>query len=112
MRAAPLLYLGLLAACGDKDVGIQDTSPSDNTDTGPDIECLEDDDCNDWEVCDADACVDGDRNNSADESLTLSWDDGPSRDYYINPAGDVDYYDLSAAGGEFVRIRTITPRGR
>lgn len=109
MRMWTVISLSLLAACGDKDdVGIEpDTQETD--DTGPSIECLDDDDCNDWEICEADSCEDGDRNNSTDDALELSWDNGPSRDYRINPAGDVDYYELNAAGGEFVRIRTITP---
>ena len=48
MRMLKVISLSVLAACGDKDdVGIEpDTQETE--DTGPSIECLEDDDCNAW----------------------------------------------------------------
>lgn len=108
MRSSLLmLSLAALSACGDKDVSIDDSTDTEPEDDG--VECVEDDDCNDWEICEDSVCEDGDRNNSADESITLAWDDGPSREHYINPAGDVDYFDISSPGGEYLRVRTITP---
>jgi hypothetical protein len=105
-----MLPLCVLSACGDKDQGID--SDTDTVDTTDGLECSDDDDCDDAEICEVNECVAGDRSDSADEALTLAWDDGPSRSYYINPENDVDYFEISSAGGEYVRIRTITPEDK
>jgi len=107
MNVRHLLLLTLLSACGDKQVGL-DSGDTEDTDTTDGPECGQDDNCNDWEICEAEVCVDGDRNNAADEAESLIWDDGASSDRYINPAEDVDYYTISAAGGEYIRVRTIS----
>lgn len=100
------LILGAGACSGDKPIdgdGTTDGQTDDAGATGP--ECVEDSDCSDWEICDDDACVDGDRNNSVDEAQTLLWDDGVEG--ILNPAGDVDYFKLVGEGGEFLRLRTV-----
>lgn len=103
MALIPLLT-GLLAGIpwgcsGDKPIASQ---PGDG---GASAACGDDADCAAWEICEASACVDGDRNNSPEEAVSVLWEDGGQG--YINPAGDVDYYALSAAGGEFLRVRTV-----
>ena len=37
--------------------------------------CNEDSDCGDGTICESSACIDGDRNNSADESISLLWEE-------------------------------------
>ncbi len=81
------------------------TDGADGSDGTSDGTCSDDDDCDAWEICEASACEDGDRNNSADEAETLLWED--PTDGYINPVGDVDYYTFTADGGEFVRIESV-----
>lgn len=107
---ATLLYTlaGLLACAGDKPID----DPGDGGgagDGGAAEGCGGDAECSPWEICEAAACVDGDRNNAVDEAQGVLWDD--TAQGYVNPAGDVDYYALSAVGGEFVRIRTIHEYG-
>ncbi|NOY27641.1 MAG: hypothetical protein GXP62_17385, partial [Oligoflexia bacterium] len=111
LSAAGLLSLGPLA-CVDKGIGSPGTgSPGTTGDGGATgdggtaaPECSLDTDCTAWEICNDQACADGDRNNSVDEAEPALWDD--SVDGYLNPVDDVDYYSLTAEGGEFVRIRT------
>lgn len=99
---APVLPAVLLACDNDKPIW-DDTGGS--GDGGSDGTCGSDAECAGWEICEADTCVDGDRNNSVDEAQGVLWDD--TTQGYVNPAGDKDYYTLTAASGEWVRIRTI-----
>lgn len=103
--AAPALTL---LACGDKPIGEDGTSgdgggAGDGGTSAP--ECAEDGECADWEICEGQACVDGDRSNSAEEAVSVLWDSEAGG--FLNPAGDVDWFRLAADGGEFVRIRTV-----
>lgn len=87
-----------LAACKD--------AASDDSD-GPiveDPECTDDEGCDDWEICEADECVPGDRNNGIDEAEPILWEQ-PAYGV-IATEGDADYYSFNAEGGEFVRIST------
>jgi hypothetical protein len=81
--------------------GKPDTDPDDTT-TEP--ECSGDIECDDWEICEVGVCIDGDRNNSADEAVAIGWDDPVLG--YLNPEQDWDYYALTVEGGEFARIST------
>lgn len=105
MRWFPFV-LALAGCTGDKPPPSTDSGDSGDTDSGtPAEECAEDAECSDGEICEADVCVDGDRDNSVDEATSLLWEsDGLG---VINPAGDVDFYKFEADGGEFVRIRTV-----
>jgi hypothetical protein len=93
---------------GDKTIGGSDTGSSggdggsDDDGGSTDGTCSDDADCSGWEICEADACVDGDRNNSVDEAQSILWED--TRTGYVNPEDDVDYYTFEAEGGEYVRI--------
>lgn len=101
-----MLLLGLNLGCTDKEIdpgdGSGDGGGGDGGTSGP--ECAEDTDCGDSEICEEDACVDGDRNNSVDEAERLLWEDTVSG--VINPVDDVDYFVFTAEGGEWVRLRT------
>jgi hypothetical protein len=76
--------------------------------------CEEDADCEPLaEICEDGACVDGDRNNAPEEAAALrfaaSSDDASARvEGVINPAGDVDWLEIQADGGEFIKITTYT----
>ena len=95
--------MGLLAACGGKDVEINDgESAGTGGATVEDNSCTEDTDCQAWEICDASACIDGDRDNSFSEATNFSKsEEGVSG--YINIPGDVDHWRYTASGGEFIR---------
>ena len=91
--------LGSLVSCskGDGETGETGEAPP---------ECLEDAQCDGFEICEIEECIVGDRDNSPDEATTLLWDnDTPGT---IQEAGDVDYFTFNADGGEFVRIATAT----
>ncbi len=103
----PILPLMLLAlSCGDTpiDDGTSNTDADGGSGDGGSDECAADGECSGWEICESGACVDGDRNNSIDEAESILWDDTTTG--WINPAGDVDYYRLSASGGEYVLVTT------
>lgn len=108
MPLSPLipLFLPLVLACADKEIGDPagdgGSGVGDGGSVGP--ECVEDSDCGDGEICEAEVCVDGDRNNSVDEAERLLWEE--SVQGVINPVGDVDYYVFTADGGEWIRLRT------
>jgi len=100
-----LLLSIALAGCptGDDDDSV---APPDDDD---DVEsCDEDSDCsrfdNGLEVCDDNACVEGDRNNSRDESQLLGYDS--TAQLYIAPAGDVDWFRFNGTEGDLVLIST------
>ena len=70
--------------------------------------CESDDECPSGQICEEQACVAGDRNNSAAEAEALRF--GDDEDFSagtINPAGDVDYFVFEADGGEYIRINTV-----
>lgn len=100
MRLTPLLVL--LACSGPKDGGTPDDT--DAGDSGPGPDCVEDDDCGTAEICEAEACIDGDRNNSVEEAENILYSDPVSGT--LNPDDDVDYYVFTAEGGEYVRVAT------
>jgi hypothetical protein len=105
-----LLFLSLLTlcACGDdKNLGDSGSSggPGDgdgdgDADGGP--ECTDDLECAAWEICEAEVCEDGDRNNAVDEAEAVSIAAELAMERYINNAGDMDYYTFTSAGGEFI----------
>ncbi|MCK6503821.1 hypothetical protein L6R53_10545 [Myxococcota bacterium] len=110
--ALPAAGLGLagVLACGDKPIDEDGTTGDGGADGGTSApECGGDEECADWEICEGQACVDGDRSNSADEAVTVLWDSEVGG--YLNPAGDVDWFVLSAEGGEHVRLRTVHEYG-
>jgi hypothetical protein len=98
MRPFLVVPLLVLFACTDKD-GANDTDTQ-----APEPECTADDDCYSWEICEATECDIGDRNKSAEEAVSLLWEQSVSA--YLQNDDDVDYFTFTAEGGEFVRIRT------
>jgi hypothetical protein len=97
------MLLFFLAACAGKssDTGVHvgDTDTQE-TEGG----CSEDGDCGGGEICEEDACVDGDRDNTADAATALLWDE--SAEGVLNPDDDVDWYSFEADGGEYIRVLT------
>ena len=91
----------LFLACNG-DVAPEETTTSTTTTT--EEGCSGDSECSDGKICEETECIDGDRNNSAEEAEAILWDDSVSG--FINPAGDIDYYTFSAHGGEYIRITT------
>lgn len=105
--ALPLLalLLSLAPACkgGDGDDG-----PTDDSDPPVETSCTEDAECDPWEICSEDACVDGDRNNAVGEAEAILWETGVTG--YVQTVGDQDYFSFTAEGGEFIRV-TTEPKG-
>ncbi|MFZ5475605.1 MAG: hypothetical protein ACOZNI_02420 [Myxococcota bacterium] len=100
------LIPALLTACGPGKTGDTggggDDDPTGGTD-GP--ECADDGDCLSTEICEDDACTDGDRDNSPEEATYLFEADVAEGE--INPAGDEDWYAfVSSEGGEFIVAHT------
>jgi hypothetical protein len=108
-----LLFLLLFSACGAEkelndsgDVG----GPSGGDGGGGEGEgegesesvCEEDADCPDWQICESDECLDGDRNNAKEEGFAVTLSPESTVSSYINKAGDADYYTFATAGGEFM----------
>lgn len=108
MRRSIILGLSLfVAGCGPR---AEDTAPEvARGDTDVDtLTCTEDAECDDGEICEGDACVDGDRDNSVEEATPLLWGADFPAAGVINPAGDVDWYAVVAEGGEFFRATVVT----
>jgi len=101
-----LLVLLSLACSGDKPIGGDsgDGGADGGGDGGTAVACTQDSQCQAWEICEPDQCVDGDRNNSVEEAVSMLWDD--SVQGHINPVGDSDFYAITAAGGEYLRVNT------
>lgn len=80
----------------------------DDDDDGPDpaTPCVTDDECDEGKICEADACITGDRDNDATAATALFWETEAAGE--INPAGDVDWYKVTAEGGEFMRVEVST----
>ncbi|MEL6348296.1 MAG: hypothetical protein AAFV53_34620 [Myxococcota bacterium] len=105
-----LLPFALVLACNG-DTGIEDdTEPFGGDDTDiddtDDETCDQDTDCREHEICEPDECIDGDRNNALEDADALLW--SSSVEATINTPGDVDFYTITAEGGEFVRISADT----
>lgn len=103
-----LFFLTLLACTGDVKPGSDSGSGGPGGEEGGDgsePECATDTECGDGEICEAEACVDGDRDNSVAEATALVWESTVSG--VINPDGDKDYYSFIAEGGEFVQVATV-----
>lgn len=67
-------------------------------------ECTDDDGCDGWEICEAEECIPGDRNNSVDEAQSILWEQPVQGT--LETEGDADYYTFNAEGGEFIRVTT------
>ena len=101
----------LTIACAGKDVGIDEDGAGapgggDGTITAEgqdgDDTCEDDSECLPWQICDARACSDGDRDNSFSEATNFTQtEEGVGG--YINVPNDVDYWRYSSTGGEFIR---------
>ncbi len=114
MRRMRLLLFLLLAVplaltgCPEGDDDDSIAPPDDDDDDGE--TCEEDSDCRDFddglEICDIDAqvCVQGDRNNSREESQLLSYNS--TAELYIAPAGDVDWFRFNGTEGDMLLIST------
>ena len=98
----PLLPLLSLLACTDTPSPKSDGS---STDTEPKT-CANDDACSDGYICEETSCIAGDRNNDATTAASLFWETDVAG--LINPAGDTDWYAITAEGGEFARIQVDT----
>jgi hypothetical protein len=98
-----MLISSLLFLACNRDVAPETTT---TTTTTTDEGCSSDAECSSGNICEVDECVEGDRNNSPEEAETLLWDESASD--VLNPAGDVDYYNFSAHGGEYIRVTTET----
>lgn len=103
-RLLPALC-ALLFACKGSDDG---DNPTDDSEPTEDTTCAGDTECLGWQICEAEACVDGDRNNSLAEAEPLLWETAASG--LVQTDGDVDYYSFTAEGGEFIRV-TTEPKG-
>ena len=93
--------LALVVGCGGGDEVITPV------DTGEEVDpdwCEEDTDCGFDEICNENACVPGDRDNSFEDATALLWSDEVLG--VLNPDGDVDYYRIEADGGEWIKITT------
>lgn len=86
---------------GETAVDTSDT-PDDTDPVGP--ECEADEGCDRGQICEAQACEDGDRDNAFADAALL-FQETPI-DGEINPAGDVDYYAYTSKGEEWLRIET------
>lgn len=102
--ASPLLLLATLA-CSGKDA---DTVPE--TDSTPVADtCADDDGCENGQICEDGACVAGDRDNDPASATTLA-DDGSGvlgGQGTIATAGDMDWYQFTSLGAQFVRVDTV-----
>jgi hypothetical protein len=70
-------------------------------------ECEADSECRfarGLEICEAGACIEGDRNNGPEDAQLL--EPGDVADLYIAPAGDVDWFRFQGTAGDLVRILT------
>ena len=107
------LLLGLAACAADKAPAGEDDEVVDPGDGGGgggegDGTCDDDSDCGRGKICVEQACVAGDRNNSADEAEALRFGDGETfSEGTINPAGDRDWWVIEADGGEYIRVITV-----
>lgn len=107
LALAPLTPLALAAlwACSGKDA---DTEPG--TDSTPVADtCVDDDGCDAGQICEAGACIAGDRDNDPASATPLA-DDGDGNitgEGTIATAGDVDWYQFTSLGSQFVRVDTV-----
>lgn len=92
----------LLACTNAEDSGWEPSG--DDTDEPVDETCDNDDACAEYQICEDDACVTGDRNNSLDEATPLLWESPEGA--YLQEAGDEDFFSFQAEGGEFLRLHT------
>jgi hypothetical protein len=105
--------LGLCACAADKAPAGEEDEVVDPGDgggggDGGDGSCDDDGDCGRGKICVEQACVAGDRNNSADEAEALRFGDGETfAEGTINPAGDRDWWVIEADGGEYIRVVTV-----
>lgn len=78
------------------------------SDTGPVVTetCEDDADCEDHEICEEEACTDGDRNNTIDEAEEILWDQ--PADGILQSTDDQDFFTFTAEGGEYIRVHTET----
>ncbi|MGC6494127.1 MAG: hypothetical protein ACON5B_14935 [Myxococcota bacterium] len=98
MERALLLLLVLPFGCADEAT----TPPAPTVNLSA---CSTDEDCSSTEICEADVCVEGDRDNGLDEATPLLFDDVVSGE--INPAGDVDWYAFETIiDGQWVEVST------
>ena len=112
-RVLLLLLLALSAGCPSSPDGDDDDAtvlPPDDDDDGPG--CEVDAECrftSGLEICEAGACVQGDRNNSLQEAQLLEYDG--TTNLIIAPAGDVDWFRFNGTAGDLVRIATEAEDG-
>lgn len=99
-----LTGLFILVACNNDKPIPDDTDSSNEPSSNPNLECEVDLDCNDYQICESNACENGDRNNSPEEAEALLWEDPTIG--YINPAEDEDFYSFTGGAGEYIRITT------
>ena len=85
-------------------------APSAKTDGGSDaaesITCENDDGCKAGYICEQEACTAGDRDNDAATATAIFWETEIGG--LINPAGDTDWFAITAEGGEFARVQVNT----
>lgn len=111
MQKFLMLSIGTLAlgACSGERQTSDDTSR--DTDVEP-AECTEDEACGAYEICVANACVVGDRDDTLAEAgpiFKVSGVDDPNVSKgMIHAPGDVDHYAYTATGAEWLRVWTIT----
>lgn len=82
------------------------------TDTSDPLECIEDATCGDFEICEENECVMGDRDDTfegANSVFQVQNADDPNVSVgLIHTAGDVDHFVYQAAGPEWLRVWTQT----
>lgn len=100
IRLTLVFGAALLGCKGESAVDTGDTP--DDTDTAP--ECTGDSTCDRGQICEAQACVDGDRDNAFAEATPIFQETPVEGE--INPKGDVDYYVYTSVGEEWLRVET------
>jgi hypothetical protein len=102
-RSTWVLVTSFVVGCSPRE---EDTAPEGVWDPPETPECDGDSDCEAGSICEEEACVEGDRDETPETAGALLW--GADAEGEINPAGDVDWYALQADGGELVKITVVT----
>lgn len=102
------IALTIAAGCaGEKPSNPEPGDDDDTTETTP--ECADDSECAaEIEICDAEQCVDGDRDDDPAAATPIAIGDENRLHGVIFPAGDVDTFVYDATEPQWVSVRTIS----
>jgi len=106
-KTLSLVGLALFAGCAGNG---EDTTDTIDTDEEP--ECREDNDCGQYEICEQEECVTGDRDDTIETAtpiyqVTGTEDPGVKRALIQEP-GDFDHWAYTSPGEEWLRVWTRT----